>query len=69
MSAAPEGFLHLHVAVHFLFLLLEGDPVAWVLLLVTVVAVVFAVRRDLRANRKVARSAAAKPEPEGKAPP
>ena len=69
MSAAPEGFLHLHVAVHFLFRLLEGDSVAWVLFLVTTVAVAFAVRRDLRANRKAARSAEAKPESQEKAQP
>jgi hypothetical protein len=57
----PEpGWVHyLHTLVHFIGQLVDGDPVAWGILLVVIVVMVFAIHRDLRANRQAARPAEA----------
>ena len=69
MIAEPGWAHYLHALVHFVGQLVDGDPVAWSFLLVFIVVIVFAIRRDLRANRKAIRSVAAEPESEEKRQP
>jgi hypothetical protein len=69
MIAEPGWAHYLHVVVHFVGQLVDGDPVAWGFLIVFVVVVVFAIRRDLRANRKPMRSVKANLESEEKGQP
>jgi hypothetical protein len=62
MSGEPGWVHYLHALVYFVGELVEGNPVAWVGLLIFITVMVFAIRHDLRANRKSRRSAEAKPE-------
>ena len=69
MSAEPGWVHYLHTLVHFVGQLVDGDPVAWGILLVLIVVTVFAIRRDLRADRKAVRPVEAEPESEEKGQP